>query len=226
MRAGSRRYRSPSGSAPHSTRRRTTAPETPGRRPRALGRQERARDRPRRSPPRVPRPPAGLFDRPATVAGHLPDEPAPAGRWRTEGGNFFEAGPPGGDFCLLKHILHDWDDEAALRVLGSVRRAAAPGARLLVVDAVLPGGGAPHPAGPEHPLAGTAGGSQAATTRAVPSSRSAGPAVEPDIVMPTVVEGREPTAAEFEKLPARAGFPLHRILPTPALPSVVEAVAV
>ncbi|MEW1638443.1 methyltransferase [Streptomyces sp. NPDC093801] len=137
-----------------------------------------------------------LFDRPATVAGHLLDEPALAGRWRTEGGDFFEAVPPGGDFYLLKHILHDWDDEAALRVLGSVRRAAAPGARLLVVDAVLPGGGVPHPA------------------------------VELDIVMLMVVEGRERTAAEFEELLARAGFRLHRILPTPALPSVVEAVAV
>lgn len=99
-----------------------------------------------------------LFDRPATVAGHLLDEPAPADRWRTEGGDFFEAVPPGGDFYLLKHVLHDWDDEAALRVLGSVRRAAAPGARLPVVDAVLPGGGVPHPA------------------------------VEPDIVLPSVVE--------------------------------------
>ncbi|MEU8438382.1 methyltransferase [Streptomyces sp. NPDC029216] len=137
-----------------------------------------------------------LFDRPATVAGHLLDEPGLAGRWRAEGGDFFEAVPPGGDFYLLKHILHDWNDEDALRILGSVRRAAAAGARLLVVDAVLPGGGVPHPA------------------------------VELDIVMLMVVEGRERTAAEFEELLARAGFRLHRILPTPSLPSIVEAVAV
>ncbi len=137
-----------------------------------------------------------LFDRPATVAGHLLDEPGLTGRWRTEGGDFFEAVPPGGDFYLLKHILHDWGDEDALRILGSVRRAAAAGARLLVVDAVLPGGGVPHPA------------------------------VELDIVMLMVVEGRERTAAEFEELLARAGFRLHRILPTPAMPSVIEAVAV
>lgn len=137
-----------------------------------------------------------LFDRPATVAEHLLDGPARAGRWRTEGGDFFEAVPSGGDLYLLKHILHDWNDEDALRILGSVRRAAAAGARLLVVDAVLPGGGVPHPA------------------------------VALDIVMLMVVEGRERTAAEFEGLLSRAGFRLRRILPTPALPSVIEAVAV
>ncbi|MEU3405074.1 methyltransferase [Streptomyces sp. NPDC006670] len=137
-----------------------------------------------------------LFDRPATLGAHLLDEPALAGRWRTEGGDFFEAVPPGGDFYLLKHILHDWDDEDAVRILGSVRRAAPEGARLLVVEAVLPGGGIPHPA------------------------------LELDIVMLMVVEGRERTAAEFEELLARSGFRLHRILPTAALPSVIEAVAV
>ncbi|MEU8465768.1 methyltransferase [Streptomyces sp. NPDC029003] len=137
-----------------------------------------------------------LFDRPATVADHVLDGPGRAGRWRTEGGDFFTAVPSGGDFYLLKHVLHDWHDEDALRILGSVRRAAAPGARLLVVDVVLPGGGVPHPG------------------------------VEMDIVMLTVATGRERTAAEFEGLLDRAGFRLHRILPTPALSSVIEAVAV
>ncbi|MFD8290081.1 methyltransferase [Streptomyces lavendulae] len=137
-----------------------------------------------------------LFDRPATVAEHLLDHPGTGGRWRVEGGDFFTAVPSGGDFYVLKHVLHDWTDEDGLRILGSVRRAAAPGARLLVVDAVLPGNGVPHPA------------------------------VELDIVMLMVVRGRERTAAEFESLLGRSGFRLHRILPTPALPSIIEAVAV
>lgn len=137
-----------------------------------------------------------LFDQPATVAEHLLDRPELAGRWRTEAGDFFTAVPPGGDFYLLKHILHDWNDEDGLRILGSVRRAAEPGARLLVVDAVLPGSSVPHPG------------------------------VELDIVMLLAVTGRERTASEFEALLARAGFRLHRILPTPSLPSIIEAVAV
>ncbi|MFD5512047.1 methyltransferase [Streptomyces sp. NPDC127051] len=137
-----------------------------------------------------------LFDQPATVAEHVLDRPELAGRWRTAGGDFFTAVPAGGDFYLLKHILHDWSDEDALRILGSIRRAAGAGGRLLVVDAVLPGGSAPHPG------------------------------VELDIVMLMVVTGRERTAAEFESLLARAGFRLDRILPTPSVPSVLEAVAV
>ncbi|MEV6950335.1 methyltransferase [Streptomyces sp. NPDC051183] len=137
-----------------------------------------------------------LFDQSATVAEHLLDRPGLAGRWRTESGDFFTAVPSGGDFYVLKHILHDWNDEDCLRILGSIRRAAEPGARLLVVDSVLPGNSAPHPA------------------------------LELDIVMLMALKGRERTAAEFGTLLDRAGFRLQRILPTPALPSIVEAVAV
>ncbi|MFF4101985.1 methyltransferase [Streptomyces sp. NPDC001903] len=137
-----------------------------------------------------------LFDQPATVAEHVLDRPGLAGRWRTAGGDFFTAVPAGGDFYLLKHILHDWSDEDALRILGSIRRAAGTGGRLLVVEAVLPEGSAPHPA------------------------------VELDVVMLMAVTGRERTAAEFESLLARAGFRLDRILPTPSVPSLLEAVAV
>ncbi|WP_260610217.1 methyltransferase [Streptomyces sp. WAC06614] len=137
-----------------------------------------------------------LFDQPATVAENVLDHPDTAGRWRTEGGDFFTAVPSGGDIYVLKHILHDWSDEDCLRILGAIRRAAAPGARLLVVDAVLPEGSAPHPA------------------------------VELDVVMLMAVQGRERTAAEFTALLEQSGFTLHRILPTPALPSIVEAVAV
>ncbi|MFD9355780.1 methyltransferase [Streptomyces sp. NPDC060031] len=137
-----------------------------------------------------------LFDQSATVAEHVLDRPGLTGRWRTEGGDFFTAVPSGGDFYLLKHILHDWNDEDGLRILGSIRRAADTGARLLVVDSVLPGNSAPHPA------------------------------LELDIVMLMALKGRERTAAEFESLLDRAGFRLQRILPTPGLPAIIEAVAV
>jgi hypothetical protein len=137
-----------------------------------------------------------LFDQHATVAEHVLEHPDAAGRWRAEGGDFFTAVPSGGDVYLLKHILHDWDDEDALRILGAVRRAATAGSRLLVVDAVLPAGSEPHPA------------------------------VELDVVMLMAVKGRERTEAEFASLLERAGFALRRVLPTPVMPSIVEAVAV
>ena len=38
---------------------------------------------------------------------------------------------------LLKGIIHDWNDEAALKILKNGRRAIHPDGRLLVVEAVL-----------------------------------------------------------------------------------------
>jgi hypothetical protein len=49
-------------------------------------------------------------------------------------GSFFEGVPPGQPVYLLKNILHDWDDQACVAILGRVRRAAPQGARLLVVE--------------------------------------------------------------------------------------------
>ncbi|CAM5636469.1 O-methyltransferase [Streptomyces avidinii] len=137
-----------------------------------------------------------LFDQPVTVAEHVLNGPGMSGRYEIEGGDFFVTVPAGGDFYVLKHILHDWNDEDVLRILGSVRRAATAGARLLVVDSVLPEPSAPHPG------------------------------VEVDIVMLMILRGRERTAGEFEGLLARAGFRAERVLATPSLPSIVEAVAV
>ncbi|HEX2063458.1 MAG TPA: methyltransferase, partial [Acidimicrobiales bacterium] len=52
-------------------------------------------------------------------------------------GDFFEEVPSGGDLYLLKHILHDWDDETASRILDRCHEAAPPGATLLVVERLL-----------------------------------------------------------------------------------------
>jgi hypothetical protein len=52
-------------------------------------------------------------------------------------GDFFESVPPGADAYILKNVLHDWDDQTCRRILRVVRRAAAPGARLLVCETLL-----------------------------------------------------------------------------------------
>ncbi|KOG51297.1 SAM-dependent methyltransferase [Streptomyces griseoflavus] len=137
-----------------------------------------------------------LFDRPETVTDHLLASDGLHGRWRVQGGDIFTAVPGGGDLYLLKNILHDFPDEDCLRILTAVRTAMAPGTRLLVIDALLPDDGAPHPA------------------------------IALDIVMLMTLKGRERTAAEFEDLLGRAGFRLTRLVPTPALTSILEAEAV
>jgi len=59
-------------------------------------------------------------------------------------GNALESVVPGGDVYLMKHILHDWDDERALRFLRNCAAVLPSGGRLLVVEAVLTPPGAPN----------------------------------------------------------------------------------
>lgn len=49
-------------------------------------------------------------------------------------GSFFERIPSGADAYLLKDILHDWDDDRCVEILGRVREAMTGGARVLVCE--------------------------------------------------------------------------------------------
>ena len=51
-------------------------------------------------------------------------------------GSFFEQ-LPAGDVYVLKWILHDWDDDDALRILRAVRKSMTAEARLLVLERVV-----------------------------------------------------------------------------------------
>jgi len=79
-----------------------------------------------------------LYDLPAVVAGASALRQNPISR-RCEiiGGDFFKEVSAGADAYLLKGIIHDWNDEAALQILKNCRRAIHPDGRLLIVDAVL-----------------------------------------------------------------------------------------
>jgi hypothetical protein len=79
-----------------------------------------------------------VFDLPETVR----DESAFGDRIDFVAGSFFE-NVPEGEVYLLATILHDWDDESATRILQTIRAAAAPGARLIILDAVVPPGNEP-----------------------------------------------------------------------------------
>src|SRR5258708_37413365 len=79
-----------------------------------------------------------LHDLPSVVVGAsgLRQEPI-SQRCEIIGGDFFKEIPGGADAYMLKGIIHDWNDEAALQILKNCRRAIHPDGRLLVVDAVL-----------------------------------------------------------------------------------------
>ena len=80
-----------------------------------------------------------VFDLPETVR----DEGALGDRIEFVEGNFFES-VPAADVYVLSTILHDWPDEQAAAILRTIRAAAPPEARLVLVEAVVPEGNEPH----------------------------------------------------------------------------------
>ena len=80
-----------------------------------------------------------VFDLPETSR----DEASLGDRLTFVAGDFFER-VPSGDVYVLATILHDWDDERAAAILRTIRAAAPHGARLVVLETVLPAGNEPH----------------------------------------------------------------------------------
>jgi len=86
-----------------------------------------------------------LYDLPAVV------ERAPtnilrlglADRCRLLGGDFFASIPAGSDAYVMRHVIHDWDDVAAVAILRNCRKAMGPGGRVLVIENVIPSGNGP-----------------------------------------------------------------------------------
>ncbi|MFK7895783.1 MAG: methyltransferase [Myxococcota bacterium] len=59
-------------------------------------------------------------------------------------GDFFETLPAHADICVLKHILHSWDDATSQRLLERCRDLVGPSGRVLVIEGVLLPGGRPN----------------------------------------------------------------------------------
>jgi 16S rRNA G1207 methylase RsmC len=54
------------------------------------------------------------------------------------GGDFFKEAPSCADAYIIKHVVHDWDDERAIAILRNVRSAMNSGGRLLIAEGVFP----------------------------------------------------------------------------------------
>jgi hypothetical protein len=92
----------------------------------------------------------------------------------------------------MKHILHDWDDETASKILSACRKSILPGGKVLVVDQVVPAGNTPSPS------------------------------KIMDLEMLVAPGGKERTAQEWDKVFSQSGFKLDRIIPTPANQTIIE----
>jgi hypothetical protein len=80
-----------------------------------------------------------LLDQPHVLAGaeELLREAGVANRCRVEPGDFFSTIPRCGDIYLLKSILHNWNDEAAVTILKNCRQAMTSNARIVLVESLV-----------------------------------------------------------------------------------------
>ena len=59
------------------------------------------------------------------------------------GGDMF-AKAPAADAYIMKHIIHDWNDEESVRILSNLRGVAAPNAHIYIAEYIVPGPETPH----------------------------------------------------------------------------------
>ena len=109
-------------------------------------------------------------------------------------GDFFQSVPSGADAYVMRHIIHDWDDEQSLTILKNCHAAMSSGNKLLLVESVIPPG--------NDPFMGKF----------------------LDLTMMLIPGGKERTEEEYRELYDKAGFDLRRIVPTSAEVSVIEGV--
>jgi hypothetical protein len=140
-----------------------------------------------------------LFDAPSVVegakdviGGHGVSE-----RCDAVGGDFFTSVPASGDAYIIKHIIHNWDDERAATILRNCHRSMTENGKLLVVEMVLPEGNAP----------------------------SLGKLLDLEMLV-LFLHAHERTEAEYHALFELAGFRLTRIVPTKSAYSIIEGVRI
>ena len=139
-----------------------------------------------------------LFDRPGVVepARLALAEAGVSERCEVVGGSFFDQIPTGGDCYLLSAVIPNWDDAHALTILRNTRLAMPDHARLLLFEPVSPAGDEPH-------IAKTL-----------------------DLIMLVLLGGQMRTEAQLSGLLEAAGLRLTRVIATPSLGAVIEAVPV
>jgi hypothetical protein len=138
-----------------------------------------------------------VFDLPhvAEVARNTLAKAGLVDRCEVVSGDFF-AGVPPGDLYVLKQVLHDWDDERCVTILGHCRQAMMSDGKVIVIEMIVPDDGQPSPA------------------------------QLLDLNMLVMLPGRERTVAEYALLFEGAGLRLDRRIGTRTPFQILEARAV
>lgn len=136
-----------------------------------------------------------LFEQPDVVEIARPTVASVKDRLELVAGSFLEdVIPRGADIYVLQHVLHNWNDASCVTILQNCRKAMQEGARLLVLEHVLP----TDEPGPR-PLAML------------------------DLHMMSIHGGSVRTLAEYDAIFERAGFRRTRHIPTaPQVSDILE----
>jgi O-methyltransferase domain/Dimerisation domain len=140
-----------------------------------------------------------LFDLPTVIAGakSLIEAEGVENRCSLIAGDFFDSVPSAGNAYILKHIIHNWEDESARAILKNCHRAMIENDKLLVIEEVIPLGNEPS------------------------FSKLF------DLTMMVLFPGAcERTEVEYRALFEACGFHLNKIYPTQAGTSVIEGIRV
>ena len=120
-----------------------------------------------------------------------------ADRCQTIGGDAFHEVPAGADGYILSSMIHDWDDEHAIELLKSCRRAMTLDSRLLLIERIMP--------------------------EYLDDSAALRPIVMSDLNMMVMTGGLERTVTEYQALCETAGLKLTKVIPTESIFCVIEA---
>lgn len=121
---------------------------------------------------------AGLGDRCELIIGHC-----------------LETVPSGGDAYILMFVVHNWDDQRAIKILKNCHAAMAEDGKLLLVEMIMPKGNEPF----------------------------VGKLIDLESLLITP-GGYERTEAQYRSLLESAGFKVTQLIPTETANSIVEAV--
>ena len=116
-------------------------------------------------------------------------------RLTLQAGDFFKDPLPKADCYLIMEVIHDWADKESLAIFQAIRKAAPPGAKLLVIEQMVPDDNLPH------------------------WSKML------DIHMLALLGGKQRTREEYTALLRPAGFKVLREIPTRSDVSILEAEA-
>jgi hypothetical protein len=130
-----------------------------------------------------------IFDQPSTVesldiVGIVKKENI-EGRLETVGGDFFNSVPSGFDGYFMKSILHDWDDEKAVKILSNCRNAMRKDSMLIITENII---------------------------KDEDNTPDFGKVLDINVLI--LMGGRVRTKQEYSKILRDAGLELKRIIPT------------